>query len=424
MERKVYSNAGRDNDLVLNPLKHLAECSAHVHLAAPYFTKGDLIQEILEGGSSVCLLVGLNATTSPDALRDVLGSPDLQIRYFTRHFHAKMYLFDDGALVGSSNLTDGGLIANREAMVHLDSEEDAEALDEVRALFTELWQSAHVLTPEALKRFADIEAELSTYDDLDRRVEEAVGKAEPEGIDVGSRSSSKEQLFLQDLRQRVHEQYGLAFREVSDLLESNALRRLDLALLGATQETSRFLNYVRVVHASGDEAWQNAPYRNREERRAKVLGLGHEWVGAPNNRVSADYSDKLASVARVFGNPDALASATMEEVTEGLMSIHAFSAQRRFVPGGEERLRIEFWRQEGNELKRVKSVLQHLLFGEGEDFIQRLHDLLYEPGLKLKWFGKFCAIELFGTIHPTQCPPMNGRMAKALRFLGYDVKGT
>ena len=228
MERKVYSNAGRDNDLVLNPLKHLAECSAHVHLAAPYFTKGDLIQEILEGGSSVCLLVGLNATTSPDALRDVLGSPDLQIRYFTRHFHAKMYLFDDGALVGSSNLTDGGLIANREAMVHLDSEEDAEALDEVRALFTELWQSAHVLTPEALKRFADIEAELSTYDDLDRRVEEAVGKAEPEGIDVGSRSSSKEQLFLQDLRQRVHEQYGLAFREVSDLLESNALRRLDL----------------------------------------------------------------------------------------------------------------------------------------------------------------------------------------------------
>jgi len=69
----------------------------------------------------------------------------------------------------------------------------------------------------------------------------------------------------------------------------------------------------------------------------------------------------------------------------------------------------------------VKASLSYLLFGPG-DFIQRLHDLLYEPDKKLRSFGKFCALELYGTIKPSECPPMNGRMAKALRYLGYDVK--
>jgi hypothetical protein len=55
---------------------------------------------------------------------------------------------------------------------------------------------------------------------------------------------------------------------------------------------------------------------------------------------------------------------------------------------------------------------------------QRLHDVLYDPAMKLGLFGIFCALELYGTIRPEDCPPMNGRIAKALRFLGFDVRGT
>ncbi len=65
----------------------------------------------------------------------------------------------------------------------------------------------------------------------------------------------------------------------------------------------------------------------------------------------------------------------------------------------------------------------YLLHGGG-DFIQRLHDILYESRRKLGYFGRFCALELYGTIKPAECPPMNGRMAKALRYLGFEVKGT
>ena len=57
------------------------------------------------------------------------------------------------------------------------------------------------------------------------------------------------------------------------------------------------------------------------------------------------------------------------------------------------------------------------------DFIQRLHDVLYDVEMKLGYFGYFCALELYGTLKPDECPPMKGRMAKALRYLGYEVRG-
>ena len=128
-------------------------------------------------------------------------------------------------------------------------------------------------------------------------------------------------------------------------------------------------------------------------------------------------------MARIFGTANALNAATKDEITDGLMSLHAFTEQLRFVKGGAENLPTEFWKRNHNDIAKVKSSLSHLLYGPG-DFIQRLHDILYDPPMKLGLFGRFCAIELYGTVKPEECPPMNGRMAKALRYLGFDVKGT
>ena len=104
------------------------------------------------------------------------------------------------------------------------------------------------------------------------------------------------------------------------------------------------------------------------------------------------------------------------------MSLHAFTEQSRFVKGGWDQLPLVFWKRNANDTERVKSELSNLLYGTG-DFIERLHDLLYARGTPLFLFGRFCALELYGTINPDHFPPMNGRMAKALRYLGFDVKG-
>lgn len=417
----IFSN-GPAGDYVTNPFDRLLAKASSAQLAAPYFTLAEPVQKAALAGKPIQLLVGLNAATSPAALEKVYGVPGLAVRYLTHRFHAKIYIFDDAALLGSSNLTDGGLRSNREATICLDQDADAHAVEEIKALFLDLWDSAHVLTETALAAFKDACKLIPKGPDIDSVIEDAVGRAEPANISVSSRTTSRERLFLEGLRRQVYEQYRASFLEVSRLLEENDLRRPDLADVGLPNETNRFLNWVRLTHAPGENAWRDALQLPAGGRQAKILQLATEWVGAEDNRVPEVYVEWLQNVQTVFGSEAALSAATQEAITTGLMSLHAFTEQLRFTKGGLVNLPPTFWRANKGDVDRVRRSLGQFLYGPG-DFIQRLHDLLYAPSEKLSYFGQFCALELYGTVKPAECPPMNGRMAKALKFLGFDVKG-
>jgi hypothetical protein len=56
------------------------------------------------------------------------------------------------------------------------------------------------------------------------------------------------------------------------------------------------------------------------------------------------------------------------------------------------------------DVAKVKRTLTYLVHGSGDFIIQRLHDVLYDPLLKLGYFGRFCALELYRTIKPEECP--------------------
>src|SRR5262249_23936643 len=150
--RRIYSN-GPEKDYVINPFNRLISGSRRLYVAAPYVTKTDELARAANPGTSVDLLVGLHASTNLSALSEGNARPKLAIRYLTRRFHAKIYIADDAALLGSSNLTSGGLMSNREAMILLDQDEDSDAIDELRILIADLWNSAEVLTPDKLKTF-------------------------------------------------------------------------------------------------------------------------------------------------------------------------------------------------------------------------------------------------------------------------------
>lgn len=105
------------------------------------------------------------------------------------------------------------------------------------------------------------------------------------------------------------------------------------------------------------------------------------------------------------------------------MCVHAFSEQLRFTLGGAEALPTKFWEGNRDDLGRVQDTLIYLIHGH-EEFAARIGSVLYDSKYKLASFGRFCALELVGTLKPEQVPPINGRMAKALRFLGFDVRAT
>ncbi|MEJ0023395.1 MAG: hypothetical protein WDN76_08140 [Alphaproteobacteria bacterium] len=257
--------------------------------------------------------------------------------------------------------------------------------------------------------------------DPDMLIEEAVGRVAPVNINVASGKLGREQIFIENLRRQVYEQYKPAFDEVSQVMEQEKLRRPELAELGLAHETNRFLNWVRLVKAQGEEAWRDAPARSQSDRRSLILELGLEWRTVSDHRIPADYQERLTTLRSSLADEPTILNATADQLAQALISLHAFSEQLRFVRGGLPALSPAFWNENNNDVSRVSRSLAYFLYGSG-DFVQRLHDLLYDGRWKLNLFGLFCALELFGSIHPDDYPPMNGRMAKSLRYLGFEVK--
>jgi len=416
---RILSNA--PGAFVLQALTDLVQGTETLLLAAPYFDHADPITDAVQRGVAVKLLIGLSTATDPEAIARVRGLRGVAIRYLTHRFHAKIYLADHAALLGSANLTQAGLMANREAVIRLDGQSDGTDIEEVRALFTELWEAAPVLTDDRYAAFRDAwrRTRGRAGPDPDTEIAKAVGRAEPPNVRVESREVNKERLFADALHRQVYEEYRPAFQEIMAVLDAEGLHRPQLADLGPHHAANRFLNWVRLVHAPGD-LWHTAPLHGPPDRRAEIVRLGREWVNTADDRVPADYRERLARVRRVFGSRADLDAASAEMIADALLGLHAFSEQLRFVKGGIVNLPRAFWTANKNDQRRVARTLAHLLYGPG-DFVARLHDVLYDPALKLGLFGKFCALELYGTIKPETYPPMNGRMAKALRYLGFGV---
>ncbi len=418
---RLFSN-GPNKDFVRTVFEKLAGQSSQLCLAAPYFDYAEPIARAANLGKPVQLLIGLNAATSPQALSAILGRPGVSVRYFTHRYHAKVYLFDDAALVGSANLTDAGMMANCEAVVCFDRDEDQATIEEVRSLFAELWSDASVLTPDELETFATIIKTTKPGPNPDAEIEATLGRSAPKNINVASRKTSRERLFLEILRRQVYEEYRPAFIEVQGVLSSNNLHRPELTSLGVAHGTNRFLNWVRLTHAPGECAWKATALRSAPERRDEIIHLGRQWIEATDSRVVPQYEELLATVIRVFQSEKTIAAASKQDLSDGLLGLHAFIEQLRFVKGGLPNLIPTFWRKNEDDEQGVKETLTYLLHG-ADDFIQRLHDVLYDREWKISYFALFCALELYGTIKPQEFPPMNGRMAKALRYIGFNVKG-
>lgn len=418
--KQVFSN-GPTRDFVVNPYTALVASSNRIDIAAPYVTRTEDLLAAAKKGTQVALLVGLNTATQPDALRAVYKQPGIEVRYYTHLFHAKIYLFDRAALVGSSNLTDGGLQVNREATIRLDEPDDIESIEELRRLFKELWDSASILSDERLKSFAEAHKRFKPTANLDALIGDSVGRAVPPSIKVLMRKKEAKRVYLDKLRHQVFE-YRTAFNQVQTLLEENQLQRAELRDIGAAAEIHLFLNWVRLTYATGDESWKDAPLAAEDARRVEILTLAQEWTVSQKDKIAKEYFDWLLTVRSVFSSCDSIDAASKEELTAAILSIHAFHDQNRFTKGGVANMPTVFWNENDNDIAFVKRTLKYLIYGGGE-FAERLHDVLYDPAFRIKSFGLSSALELYGTIKPADYPPVNGRIAKALRYLGFDVSG-
>lgn len=201
------------------------------------------------------LLVRLCSITKPSMLRLALADPRVTVRYYTdRQFHAKLYIIDDVALVGSANLTEAGLTTNREVSVMLKKGRD-DGFDDLLPMFSTFWSYADTLTSDVCAQY---EAAFKVIGgpqeeaNFQKHLEKFVPRVDVPSAKVGSDKVSKERAFIRAYRRKYDEQLIPAFREVEAIFAAFGQRRPEFADSDPIIELGRFLGWTRLVKAPGD----------------------------------------------------------------------------------------------------------------------------------------------------------------------------
>lgn len=370
------------------------------------------------------MLVRLCSITPPSVLRQALENPRVSIRYYTdRSFHAKLYIVDEIAMVGSANLTEAGLMTNREVSVILRKEIDP-GFDTLPVIFESFWEYADVLDDDVLAQYEQAYRKIGKATEeaeFQKHLEELVDAVAPPSSQVGSDKVTKRRAFIQNLRRKYDENLNPAFREVETVFAKYGKRRDEFSEGDPEIELGRFLGWLRIIFAPKD-TWKEAPLLVESERSSRIVQYLDEWVAAEDTKAGDMFyaEEELANISLLrerLGSEASIDSLSYNDLFEALTKVHAFYDRLRFSSGGLDGLYEKF--KSDNPLSRIKSSIKFLLHGPGTS-LERAYDCIHNENLHLAGFGEYCIMELVGWMD-TERAPINTRTIKALRFLGFNV---
>ena len=162
----IYNDYNSGSNLLVELLQELQTCK-QFYFAIAFITQSGLIclKECLK-----CLqeknITGDILTTDylyfnqPKALQELQQYPNLNIRIYTKeNFHIKGYIFEQNdyytLIVGSNNLTQTALKANKEWSLKINSLANGALINNTLSQFQQMWQEAMPLTDIWLKQYAD-----------------------------------------------------------------------------------------------------------------------------------------------------------------------------------------------------------------------------------------------------------------------------
>ena len=161
----IYNDYNSGSNLLVELLQELQTCK-RFYFAIAFITQSGLIclKECLK------LLQEKNITgdilttdylyfNQPKALQELQQYPNLNIRIYTKeNFHIKGYIFEQNdyytLIVGSNNLTQTALKANKEWSLKINSLANGALINNTLSQFQQMWQEAMPLTNIWLKQYA------------------------------------------------------------------------------------------------------------------------------------------------------------------------------------------------------------------------------------------------------------------------------
>jgi hypothetical protein len=417
----LWTNRNVLADFVQNGVNEFQAVVTDVFIAVAFFTEEKIVQDMLERGCHVRLIVRLGFPTRPAAIKSLMKNKNIEIRYFSDHsFHPKLYIFGDRvALLGSANLTKSALSTNQEVVISVEPEDPR--FDELALLFGEYWNEAKVLTDDDLNAYVEAyERYRKSVNDvrrIDKEFQDRVGKTIFPNINRGKTKKSKENVFLENYRKTYQESVA-AFEKVKAVYQSTGKRKVDGSIPLRT-EIDSFFSYIRDKHAT-QEKWKETSIGWGNDKQEIMLGHINEWfeIEWPHFETTI-CKVNYPLIINIFASEDAIEKATYEEITSALVVLHSFHDRLRFFRGGLKTLVESF--KSRNSLDKVKDSFKYLIY-DGGDTVKRMANLIYDRTYKLDEFGQANVQELVGWVNNEELPVVNGRTTKVLRFYGFDVR--
>lgn len=418
----LYANRNHYSDFVYNAIQSLASDGCNVYIAVAFFTEESVVEELLNKGCRVRLIVRLGFPTNPDVLNRLSGKAGIEIRYFTGHaFHPKVYVFGDkAALVGSANLTKSAIMTNQEVVVSIKSEDTR--FTELVSLFSDYWEEAKVLDKTAIATYKTVYLDFkklqNSVDDLGQKVISQLGEFEPSNIKRSKVKESTSSIFLEDFR-RTYQECVSAFNIIRSAYESTNYRKADPKLIPLRLEIDSFISFVRETRAAGD-VWRTSPLRSAGQQKSIICEMVGEWRNTSwphfEERVVGENYPRLLET---FGSVESVKASSDDDLFEALTSLHSFHDRFRFFMGGMPSWKTAFLA--ANDGKKVRETLSYIVFGK-DDIEKRMANAIFDSAFKLNEFGRANVQELVGWCNREDLPVINGRTTKVLRFFGSDVR--
>lgn len=314
--------------------------------------------------------------------------------------HAKVYIFDNQAIVTSANLTETAFTKRREIGVWLSADESRETVE----IFESWWahEASEVSTTE-LERFRERRKFGEIDEDNDgafklRKLWELPDKPAPQLFDIKEAEKTGN-----------YAQYLQKYRELARLYESKQRLWEDAPLY---LEVDAFLNFLFHGGARPSEPFKGSARARSltdESRDREVGTLARVFALWLQDRTDEKVwrMRRLSTVRRLLSE-DKIHHLDMGGVEDVLDCIHAMGA----LPWP----RMEFLRSGRNSIEVIRDAWSKLLFGDGgkEKRMERCQKQLYS-------FGPSSTQELLGCFYPDKYPLKNSNSDAGLRYLGYEV---
>ncbi|MBM4311184.1 MAG: hypothetical protein FJ119_09615 [Deltaproteobacteria bacterium] len=384
-------------------IQKLAKKATRADLFVAFFTDNKLIKTWLKQKMEVNLCVSLRPPTNPYTLQEVYHICD-SIKYLGKEFHSKICIFYSGskiigAVVGSSNMTQGGLLKNIETNIVTSNP------DLLNALANEV------------KRISEISSELEP-EDIQRYIlaYEASKKQRKAAENIFSKFKFRKRKSTVATKQFISKTakkylaFWRAIDEVSSLVK--AISEREWPGIPVYLTIDHFWHWLVKVRYSDIDKPISRSAKWREQNIPQLFLQYSKW-DKTNGNWTIEFQRRSTAFRRMLRERriDSLTKNQFAEIYAKLNS--GYNSAARF------QTHVAFVNE--NNLPSIRKALKYLLYSS-DDITLRISALLRKNGsLKLKYFGPSNVQELLGWVHCKKMPMRNEKATKGAQLLGYNL---